>query len=238
MINYSNFYRLLILFIDFVTGGLQSKNVQGQNMSRPPVPGNFPNNPMSVGYNSSLNGHGTPPPMNKSPMQRMPPPMGSPANRFPSPMVNVSAPPQTFMNGPVNRPLDSNSSQASGMPPHSLSASGNFSGGISSSPVPGVPRSSSANALNNFNISQTNSHSNSPVPPNFSAQPPGSIAEQRSASQQRIDTPPTGEFSLFSCQMILFFSLFFHVHIKSMAIFFFSLIFVKGCTCMMWSSLK
>lgn len=172
-------------------GGLQSKNVQGQNMSRPPVPGNFPNNPMSVGYNSSLNGHGTPPPMNKSPMQRMPPPMGSPANRFPSPMVNVSAPPQTFMNGPVNRPLNSNSSQASGMPPHSLSASGNFSGGISSSPVPGVPRSSSANAMNNFNISQTNSHSNSPVPPNFSAQPPGSIAEQRSASQQRIDTPPT-----------------------------------------------
>lgn len=183
---------------------MQAKYLQGQNMSRPPAPynptGNVPNNGVSSGYNTSLNGHGTPPPMNKPPVQRMPPPGGLPANRFPPPMMNVTAPPmmnvpassQTFVNGPMTSPYNPNSSLASGVPPHSLSSSGSFPGGISSSPAPGMPRSSSANAMNSFSVSQTSSHSNSPIPPVFSAQSSGSMLDQRSVSQPRTDTPPTG----------------------------------------------
>lgn len=215
---------------------MQAKYLQGQNMSRPPAPynltGNVPNNGVSSGYNASLNGHGTPPPMNKPPVQRMPPPGGSPANRFPPPMMNVTAPPmmnvpassQTFVNGPMTSPYNPNSSLASGVPPHSLSSSGSFPGGISSSPAPGMPRSSSANAMNSFSVSQTSSHSNSPIPPVFSAQSPGSMLDQRSVSQPRTDTPPTGMRDFL-------FTFDFHLCLKAWPNYFFPFV-NKDCSCM------
>jgi hypothetical protein len=178
--------------VSFV-GGMQSKNLQGQNMNVPPMNyvGNQPNTGAPMSYNASLNGHGTPPPVNMPPMHRMQPPMGVPGNRFQPPMMNVSAPSQTFMNGPLNRPLNPNMSMNSSVAQPSLS-SGNFPSGISSAPVPGVPGSISNNALNTYNAGQTSSHSNSPVPPSISAQPPGSVQEHRTTPQQRTDTPPTG----------------------------------------------
>ncbi|XP_048764632.2 protein transport protein Sec24A-like isoform X2 [Ostrea edulis] len=174
-------------------GGMQSKNLQGQNMntSQMNFVGNIPSTRAPMSYNASLNGHGTPPPVNMPPMQRMQPPMGLPVNRFQPPMMNVSAPTQTFMNGPPNRPLNANSSLNSSVAQPSLSSSGNFPIGISSAPVPGMPGSISNNAVNTFNAGQTFSHSNSPIPPSLSTQPPGSVSEQRTSSQQRTDTPPT-----------------------------------------------
>ncbi|XP_061197117.1 protein transport protein Sec24A-like isoform X3 [Saccostrea echinata] len=171
-------------------GGMQNKNLAGQIMNRPPMStsGNVLHTMPPAGYNASLNGHGTPP-LSKPPMQRMQPPMGLPSNRFQPPMMNVSAPSQAFMNGPVNRPSNPNSiqkqSQAQNMPVSSISSSGSLPTGISSAPVPGMPYSSSASAVDSFNAVQTSSHSNSPVPLNFSAQPPGGLPDQRT------DTPPT-----------------------------------------------
>ncbi|XP_062583448.1 protein transport protein Sec24A-like isoform X2 [Saccostrea cucullata] len=169
-------------------GGMQNKNFTGQMMNRPPMSssGNVLPTAPPVGYNASLNGHGTPP-LSKPPMQRMQPPVGLPSNRFQPPVMNVSAPSQGFINGPLNRPSNPNSiqKQAPNMPHPTISSSGSFPTGVSSAPVPGMPYSSSASAVDSFNSVQISSHSNSPVPLNFSAQPPGGLPEQRT------DTPPT-----------------------------------------------